>query len=60
MKSLDELLLGEQPVDRNNDVERLMLKQTLIKVISKLNEEEQLILSLYYHHELNLKRLLWH
>ncbi|MEI8602012.1 RNA polymerase sigma factor FliA [Shewanella sp. PP-Sp27a-2] len=58
MKSLDELLLGgEQPVDRSNDVERLMLKQTLIKVISKLNEREQLILSLYYHHELNLKEI---
>ncbi|MGI2136569.1 RNA polymerase sigma factor FliA [Shewanella baltica] len=58
MKSLDELILGgEQPVDRSNDVERLMLKQTLIKVISKLNEREQLILSLYYHHELNLKEI---
>lgn len=58
MKSLDELLLGgDQPVDRSNDVERLMLKQTLIKVISKLNEREQLILSLYYHHELNLKEI---
>ncbi|ABM23341.1 MULTISPECIES: RNA polymerase sigma factor FliA [Shewanella] len=58
MKSLDELLLvGEHPVDRGNDVEQLMLKQTLIKVISKLNEREQLILSLYYHHELNLKEI---
>lgn len=58
MKSLDELLLGgDHPVDRSNDVERLILKQTLIKVISKLNEREQLILSLYYHHELNLKEI---
>lgn len=58
MKSLDELLLvGEHPADRGNDVEQLMLKQTLIKVISKLNEREQLILSLYYHHELNLKEI---
>jgi RNA polymerase sigma factor for flagellar operon FliA len=58
MKSLDELLLGgDHPVDKSNDVERLMLKQTLIKVISKLNEREQLILSLYYHHELNLKEI---
>ncbi|MGI1944914.1 RNA polymerase sigma factor FliA [Shewanella morhuae] len=58
MKSLDELLLGgEQPVDRSNDVEQLLIKKTLMKVISKLNEREQLILSLYYHHELNLKEI---
>ncbi|MGL5667640.1 MAG: RNA polymerase sigma factor FliA [Shewanella sp.] len=58
MKSLDELLTaGEHPIDRGNNVEKLLLKQTLVKIISKLNAREQLILSLYYHHELNLKEI---
>lgn len=58
MKSLDELLTaGEHPIDRGNNVEQLLLKQTLVKIISKLNAREQLILSLYYHHELNLKEI---
>lgn len=58
MKSLDELLMaGEHPIDRGNNVEQLLLKQTLVKIISKLNAREQLILSLYYHHELNLKEI---
>jgi RNA polymerase sigma factor FliA len=58
MKSLDEMLtIGEQPADKHNEVERFMLKKTLVKAMTKLNEREQLILSLYYHHELNLKEI---
>jgi RNA polymerase sigma factor for flagellar operon FliA len=58
MKSLDDMLsIGEQPADKNNEVERFLLKKTLIKAMTKLNEREQLILSLYYHHELNLKEI---
>ncbi|WP_445946753.1 RNA polymerase sigma factor FliA [Shewanella sp.] len=58
MKSLDEMLtIGEQPADKHNEVERFMLKKTLVKALTKLNEREQLILSLYYHHELNLKEI---
>ncbi|NMH66718.1 RNA polymerase sigma factor FliA [Shewanella salipaludis] len=58
MKSLDEMLsLGNDPVAAAGGVEHFMLKKSLIKAMSQLNEREQLILSLYYQHELNLKEI---
>lgn len=32
-------------------------KETLFKAISKLNRRDQIILSLYYQHELNLREI---
>lgn len=58
MKSLDEMLsLGNDPIAGGNSVDQFILKKTLIKAMAKLNEREQLILSLYYQHELNLKEI---
>lgn len=58
MKSLDEILsMGNDPVAGGNSVDQFILKKTLIKAMAKLNEREQLILSLYYQHELNLKEI---
>ena len=58
MKSLDELLsAGSHFADKSDPIEQFSAKQTLIKAISKLNKREQLILSLYYQHELNLKEI---
>ncbi|NRD72021.1 RNA polymerase sigma factor FliA [Shewanella sp. VB17] len=58
MKSLDDLLIaGSHFTDTVNLIERFSAKKTLITAISKLNKREQLILSLYYQHELNLKEI---
>jgi len=58
MKSLDDMLTtGSHFTDTDNVIERFSAKKTLITAISKLNKREQLILSLYYQHELNLKEI---
>ncbi|MCC4834408.1 RNA polymerase sigma factor FliA [Shewanella sp. 10N.7] len=58
MKSLDELLTdGINFKDKSCFIEQLTNKDTLFKAISKLNKREQVILSLYYQHELNLKEI---
>lgn len=58
MKSLDDMLsAGSHFADKANAVEQFSSKQTLMKAISKLNKREQVILSLYYQHELNLKEI---
>lgn len=58
MKSLDALLSnGDSFKDQNNVIEQFSSKQTLFSAIAKLNKREQVILSLYYQHELNLKEI---
>ncbi|QFU20462.1 RNA polymerase sigma factor FliA [Shewanella eurypsychrophilus] len=58
MKSLDDMLsAGSHFSDNVNAIEQFSSKQTLMKAISKLNKREQVILSLYYQHELNLKEI---
>lgn len=58
MKSLDELLSdGMNFKQKGCLIEQLTHKDTLFKAISQLNKREQVILSLYYQHELNLKEI---
>ncbi|MGS0675405.1 RNA polymerase sigma factor FliA [Shewanella sp. 0m-4] len=58
MRSLDELISeGGNFVDNNDILEQFSAKECLFQAISKLNKREQLILSLYYQHELNLKEI---
>ncbi|AQS35311.1 RNA polymerase, sigma 28 subunit, SigD/FliA/WhiG [Shewanella psychrophila] len=58
MKSLDDMLsAGSHFADKANVIEQFSSKQTLKKAISKLSKREQVILSLYYQHELNLKEI---
>ncbi|QQX80513.1 RNA polymerase sigma factor FliA [Shewanella sp. KX20019] len=58
MRSLDEMLSdGGHFIDKNNVLEQFSAKECLFQAISKLNKREQLILSLYYQHELNLKEI---
>jgi len=58
MKSLDDMLsVGAHFPDKTNVIEQFSAQKTLIKAISKLSKREQLILSLYYQHELNLKEI---
>ncbi|WP_394202870.1 RNA polymerase sigma factor FliA [Shewanella waksmanii] len=58
MKSLDTMLSnGDSFKDNNNVIEQFSAKQTLLSAIAKLNKREQVILSLYYQHELNLKEI---
>ncbi|MPY25260.1 RNA polymerase sigma factor FliA [Shewanella psychropiezotolerans] len=58
MKSLDDMLsAGSHFADKTNVIEQFSSKQTLKKAISKLSKREQVILSLYYQHELNLKEI---
>ncbi|ABZ78806.1 RNA polymerase, sigma 28 subunit, FliA/WhiG [Shewanella halifaxensis HAW-EB4] len=58
MRSLDELISeGGNFVDNNDMLEQFSAKECLFQAISKLNKREQLILSLYYQHELNLKEI---
>ncbi|MEZ9594346.1 RNA polymerase sigma factor FliA [Shewanella sp. 10N.261.52.F9] len=58
MHSLDELISdGRHFVDSNDVLEQFSAKEYLFQAISKLNKREQVILSLYYQHELNLKEI---
>ena len=58
MKSLDELLdSGSYFVDEGSVLGEFSPKETLFKAISKLNRRDQVILSLYYQHELNLREI---
>ncbi|MDB2387225.1 RNA polymerase sigma factor FliA [Shewanella sp.] len=58
MRSLDELISdGSHFEDKRDVFEQLSTKETLFQAISKLNKREQVILSLYYQHELNLKEI---
>ncbi|MDZ7925146.1 MAG: RNA polymerase sigma factor FliA [Marinagarivorans sp.] len=56
----DELLTSEDSRQHQNpadSVQRAALKSALTQVISGLKEREQLVLSLYYEQELNLKEI---
>ncbi|MEZ9197114.1 RNA polymerase sigma factor FliA [Shewanella sp. 10N.286.54.B9] len=58
MRSLDELISdGGHFEDKRDVFEQISAKETLFQAISKLNKREQVILSLYYQHELNLKEI---
>ncbi|MCL1140443.1 RNA polymerase sigma factor FliA [Shewanella pneumatophori] len=58
MHSLDELISdGRHFIDNNDVLEQFSAKEYLLQAISKLNKREQVILSLYYQHELNLKEI---
>ena len=58
MASLDDMLsAGSHFADKTNALEQFSSKKTLMKAISKLSKREQVILSLYYQHELNLKEI---
>ncbi|MED5526552.1 FliA/WhiG family RNA polymerase sigma factor [Gallaecimonas pentaromativorans] len=56
MQHLDDWLVKElEPAGGNSDV--FEIKRTLAKVLCKLNPREQLLLTLYYQHELNMKEI---
>lgn len=60
LASLDELLNGEGPciplVGRELE-DQFVTQQMLQQALSQLSEKEQLILSMYYQHEMNLKEI---
>lgn len=55
MQSLDELLQSQQPEVPQD--ERADMQDLLKQGISRLPKRQQVLLSLYYHHELNLKEI---
>ncbi|STF44017.1 flagellar biosynthesis sigma factor [Escherichia coli] len=60
LASLDELLNGEGPGIplAGRDLEdQFVTQQMLQHALSQLSEKEQLILSMYYQHEMNLKEI---
>lgn len=59
MQSLDELLEGVSghPSCENNEIARLELQRSVKQALSQLPKREQLLLSLYYQHELNMKEI---
>ncbi len=48
---------GDEDSDPARQVERAELKQLLVQLIQQLPPREQLVLSLYYEHELNYKEI---
>lgn len=58
LESLDELLSnGTVFANENCKISAFVKRKTLNTAIRKLNKRDQLILSLYYQHELNLKEI---
>ncbi|ENH0124327.1 sigma-70 family RNA polymerase sigma factor, partial [Escherichia coli] len=60
LASLDELLNGEGPgiLLAGRELEdQFVTQQMLQQALSQLSEKEQLILSMYYQHEMNLKEI---
>ncbi|KRW60907.1 FliA/WhiG family RNA polymerase sigma factor [Pseudomonas sp. TTU2014-080ASC] len=60
IESLDELLSsGHDPVAQgsSNVEERVLKERLLAQALSQLSEREQLVLTLYYQHELSLKEI---
>ncbi|TKB47809.1 RNA polymerase sigma factor FliA [Ferrimonas sediminicola] len=58
MQSLDELFQNGIEADGTPDGQKRFIdKRTLVKALGKLNKREQLVLGLYYQHELNLKEI---
>ncbi|USD36246.1 MULTISPECIES: RNA polymerase sigma factor FliA [Ferrimonas] len=58
MQSLDELFQnGVEPDAGQDGQNRFIDKRTLVKALGQLKQREQLVLGLYYQHELNLKEI---
>lgn len=59
IESLDELLQnGLEAADGRQGIEEQVLQQTLLEqALSRLDERERLVLTLYYQHELSLKEI---
>ncbi len=58
MQSLDELLeSGLYGDDGRDEFHQMEIRLTLRKALSSLNPRQQMILSLYYQHELNMKEI---
>lgn len=58
MQSFEELLeLSGREWGHDHDFSELELKMSLSKVLATLDKREQLLLSLYYQHELNMKEI---
>lgn len=58
IESLDELLLaGQEPLSAVGVEERVLKERLLAQALSQLTEREQLVLTLYYQHELSLKEI---
>jgi len=58
MQSLDELLqAGTDIAEENSDIQHFDIKRSLKKTLSLLESRDQLLLTLYYQYELNLKEI---
>ncbi len=58
MASLDDMLAGgQEPGQDEGEIDRFQRHKTLEAAIRKLAKRDQVILSLYYQHELNLKEI---
>lgn len=58
LKSLDEMFaIGDIPASGDNKIGRFLNKKALSQAMTSLNTREQVIMSLYYQHELNLKEI---
>lgn len=58
MQSLDELLqAGIDITDENSDIQKFDIKRSLKKTLSLLDQRDQLLLTLYYQYELNMKEI---
>ncbi|QIZ76796.1 RNA polymerase sigma factor FliA [Ferrimonas lipolytica] len=55
LSSLDELLENHEPSQGDDDHNEQ--QEMLVHGLSKLNQRQQLLMSLYYQHELNLKEI---
>lgn len=56
-ETYDEFIPGDEKQDPANLYDEKSLKQRLGKAIRRLDEREQLILSLYYHEELTMREI---
>lgn len=62
MESFDDLLAGDglgQSITGRSLEEEVGIQRTPQRALESLDERERLILSLYYQHEMSLKRLRW-
>ncbi|SHH17417.1 RNA polymerase sigma factor FliA [Ferrimonas marina] len=58
LQSLDDMLgAGHNFEHEGSDVAKFTQKKTLESALAQLNKREQIVLSLYYQHELNLKEI---
>lgn len=58
MQSFDDLLqAGSDIAEENSDIQNFDIKRSLKKTLSLLESRDQLLLTLYYQYELNLKEI---